>query len=412
MKPLFEGLPSNVGLLEGETRSSKGAAMREPIFYGGDAAYYFQYRDLAGPKYRADDEWLEANKGFRIDEVCQIADAIGRFQVERQLKSFKSIKAQPPDQWTMLPGFTFTAQDVARISNIASEKVERFLAAFSCGLDERNATFTALNEFNAFNSTPILRTGEETYLLLQHYSLLETIYESPFFWMIADKDYSPTALRNRGAFAEKFVAERLESVFGAVRILRNVDIYKGKNRFAEADVLLLYGDRAIVVQAKSKRLTIKARKGDAFQLQDDFKKAIQDAYDQAVLCAEAICSDGFKFKDRSGAEIFIRNKPRVIFPICVVSDHYPALAFQCGQFLKATVTESVQAPLVTDVFAFDVIAEMLNTPLHFLNFLSLRARSDEKLLVNSELTSLGFHLKQNLWFDSDYDMVDLGSGTH
>lgn len=162
--------------------------------------------------------------------------------------------------------------------------------------------------------------------------------------------------------------------------MRNVDIYKGKNRLGEANSLVLYGDRAIVVQAKSKRLTIEARKGNDLKLKDDFKKAIQNAYDQALLCAEALAGDGFRFVGPSGSVIAISSRPRIVFPICIVSDHYPALAFQARQFLKTTVTTSIQPPLVTDVFALDAVAEMLSTPLQLLNYLALRARFGDKLI--------------------------------
>ncbi|MES0023036.1 MULTISPECIES: SEC-C metal-binding domain-containing protein [unclassified Mesorhizobium] len=408
MKPWFEGWDFESGKMLERDPFANAAALREPIFYGGESAYNFQYRDLARLKYRPDNDWLEANKGFHIDEACQIAEALGRLQSERQIEWFKSLRMQPPDKWTMLPAFTFTTQDAVRASGNDMERVESFLEAFSCGPDEGNASFTALNEFNITNSTPILKTAHGSYILLQDYSLLEAVYETPFFWMAADKSYSPTALVNRGRFTESFVANRLEAVFGTDRVLRNVDIYKGKNRLSEADALVLYGDRAIVVQAKSKRLTIEARKGNDLQLKDDFKKAVQDAYGQALLCAEALTNDGFRFVSSAGADIAINHKPRTVFPICVVSDHYPALAFQARQFLKANVTEIIQLPLVTDVFAIDVFAEMLNTPLHFLNYLALRARFGDKLTVSHELTALGYHLKHNLWLDAQYDMVDLG----
>ena len=223
--------------------------------------------------------------------------------------------------------------------------------------------------------------------MLQHYSLLEAIYESPFFWMVRDKDYSSTALANRGHFTETFIADRLDAVFGASRVLRNVEIYKNKNRYAEVDVLVVYGDRAIVVQAKSKRLTLEARKGNDRQLKDDFKKAVQESYDQALLCSQALIGDGYRFVLPSGAEIAIGRKPKFIFPICVVSDHYPALAFQARQFLQTMATESIQSPLVTDVCTVDVFVEMLNSPLQLLNYLALRARFGSKLSGSNELTN-------------------------
>ncbi len=119
-------------------------------------------------------------------------------------------------------------------------------------------------------------------------------------------------------------------------------------------------------------------------------------------------SDDTKFITSSGREIAINRKPRIIFPICVVSDHYPALAFQTRQFLKTSITPIIQAPLITDIFTLDSMIEMLNTPLHFINYLSLRSHFGAKINVSHEMAILGFHLKHNLWFEKQYDAINLG----
>ena len=91
------------------------------------------------------------------------------------------------------------------------------------------------------------------------------------------------------AFAEEFAAERLERVFGPDKVFRNVDIWKSKGaKFGEVDTLVLFANRAIVVQTKSKKLTLAARQGNDLQLKGDFKKAVQDACDQAYLCSEQL----------------------------------------------------------------------------------------------------------------------------
>jgi hypothetical protein len=59
--------------------------------------------------------------------------------------------------------------------------------------------------------------------------------------------------------------------------------------------------------------------------------------------------------------------------------------------------------LITDVFAIDAITEMLNTPLHLLNYLALRARFGGKIFATNELAILGLHLSQNLWLDPRLD---------
>jgi hypothetical protein len=408
IEPWFVGWDIKAGKIPERDPFAKGTGMREPIFYGGESAYGFQYENLALRKYRADNDWLATNKGFRIEDACGLGAALGRFLERALLKCIESLKGVPPDRWTVLPGFIFTAEDASNASGIPLQKTELVLDAFSYSSEERNPSFTALNEFNATNSTPILKTESGRYILVQHYSLLEAIYETPFFWMTADKAYLPTALRNRGKFTESVAADRLDTIFGADRVLRNVDIYKGKNRFTEADVLILYGDRAIILQAKSKRLTIEARKGNDLHLKSDFKKSVQEAYDQSLLCAEALSNEGFKFFTQLGGEIKVDHKPRIIFPICIVSDHYPALAFQARQFLNITATQTIQIPLVTDIFNLDVIIEMLNTPLHFMNYLTLRSRFGGKLMFSHETTVLGFHLKHNLWFNDEHNMIDLG----
>lgn len=407
-KPWFAGVDPVTAIAREFDPFNHAEGLREPIFYGGESAYGFQYRQLANLKYADDDKWLETHKGFHISDATRIADAIGRLQNTQQLALLKSFPSIPPDQWTMLPGFEFSVESIAREVGLNSSLVERVLTAFCCPSNERNISFLTLSDFNSANAAPILRIDDEKFMLLQQYSLLEAIYETPFFWMTADKAYAPTALANRGRFTENFVGDRLVHVFGPDNVLRNVGIYRGKDRFAEIDVLVTFGDRAIVVQAKSKRLTIEARKGNDLQLKDDFKKAVQNSYDQAYACSTALLGDGYKFIDENQNDIALGRRVKSVFPVSVVADHYPALAFQARQFLVSNITPQILYPLVTDVFAVDVIAEMLSTPLHFLHYLTLRTRFGDKISSANEFPLLSFHLKGNLWVDDSVHLVMIG----
>ena len=85
-------------------------------------------------------------------------------------------------------------------------------------------------------------------------------------------------MKHRGEFTENFSAERLKSVFGKDRVFTNIDIVDSKkSKAGEIDVLVVFANRAIILQAKSKKLTIAARKGNVNCLQSDFKKAIQES---------------------------------------------------------------------------------------------------------------------------------------
>ena len=166
----------------------------------------------------------------------------------------------------------------------------------------------------------------------------------------------------------------------------------------------MFGEYAMIFQAKSQRLTLPARKGKLEKLKDDFGRAVQKAYDQAVSCARTIPKDGFRYVCPDGREPDLSQIERV-YPVCVLADHYPALAMQARSFLKSTTDSLIGAPLVCDLFLIDVITEMLPSPLRFLSYITLRAELGEKLMVTNELATFGYYLRKSLWIDDAHDMM-------
>lgn len=382
-----------------------GHAMREPIFYAAESAYNFQYLDMAAQRYAADAEWLQANVGFTIAQACAVADAVDQLLMDRFPVFMESLRALPPDQWTMIPAFSFAPAEVAAYVELEEALVERILLQFTVPDGDTNPRFTALQDFNQITATPLFRSLNGEFVSLQNYALAEAIYDSPFYWMQEDKAYLPHRNRHRGEFTESFVAERLKAVFGADRVFTNIDIFQGRTKVAEIDVLVLWADRAIIVQAKAKRLTIEGRKGNDQVIRDDFKKSVQDAYDQGLRCAECFGDPRYQFAHADGSTVDMPDITE-IFMFCVVSDHYPALTFQTHQFLKTREVSRVQAALVCDVFLIDVLTEMLSTPLQFLSYIARRTRYHDRLMAAQELTILAYHLKHNLWIE-DATMMQL-----
>ena len=383
-----------------------GKFLREIIFYGGESAYPFQYRDLAPRKYDADSAWLLKNKAVDLAvgrSVCQgIADILN----QRLYDTLTTLRDKPPKDWTMLPGFVFSCEELAFCIDQPIDDVEAFVGAFTLSESERNSTFTSLNAFNAAYAFPFIRKGPNEFILLQYYGLSEAFYEVPFYWMCDDESYASDALRHRGNYAESFAAERLTLVFGPDRVFQNVEIRRKKGEtIGEIDVLVIFGDRVIVLQAKSKRLTLEARKGNDRALQEDFKKAIQDAVDQSFLCSDLLNDSMVSLHSKDGRTVPLNGGPRTIFPIAIVADHYPALAFQSRHLLKMKSTQRIVPPLVTDVFALDAVTEMLSSPLRMLSYLNFRARHSDKLKASHEHMILSYHLKRNLWFENSVDWV-------
>ena len=386
-----------------------GEVLREPIFYGPESAYLFQYRDLAPRKYREDAAWLLRNKDVDLVVGREVCVGIAELLKERLPETLHSFRAKPSADWTILPGFTFSCDELATRIGRPEKSVRVIVEAFTMPESENNSTFTSLHTFNAAYAYPFIRRGDDDFIMLQSYGISEALYETPFYWMCSDEAYAPSALSHRGEFTEAFAAERLTHVFGADRVFQNVEILKSKGQvLGEIDVLVVFGNRTVVLQAKSKKLTQEARKGNDLQLQSDFRKAVQESVDQAFTCAELFNDSSVTLRCRDGRTVPLAQPPDTIFPLSVVADHYPALAFQARQFLKVSPSERISPPLVIDVFALDAITEMLASPLRLLSYLSLRSRFGDKLRTSHELTFLSFHLKQNLWVEDNVDLMPLG----
>ncbi|MCF4009138.1 SEC-C metal-binding domain-containing protein [Rheinheimera sp. UJ63] len=383
------------------------AFMREAIFYGGDGAYKHQYRDLAKRRYSYDDNWLQTNKGFSIIQAATVINAIDQIQLQKVNHAVSESRSWPLPYH--LPVFMFEPSEITKQSGLDLKIVTAVIDAFSAQPEEGMDCFNSVDDFNHRNAFPLIKIDTDKYLSFQSYSLWESLYESPFFWFGADKKYNVIASSHRGVFTEEFAKERLALVFGEKNVLSNIDLFDGKNKIGEIDVLVTFGAYAIVVQAKSKKLTIEARKGNSSQLKKDFKLAIQDAYDQSLICSEALISGGLTLKDSSGTAIeSIGTDFKAIFPICLVSDHFPALAAQASHFLDYKVTNTIKHPYVMDVFLLDMISEMLQSPLRFLDYMTKRSDFGDSIVSNHELVTLSTYILQNLYFDENPNMVMLG----
>ena len=124
--------------------------------------------------------------------------------------------------------------------------------------------------------------------------------------MAKDKAYGPTLDRNRGAFTERFAANCLRRVFGDTAVFSDVEIVVSKGETAtDIDVMVVWANRVIIVQAKSKRLTLPARKGNDRILRDDFVKAVQAAYDQGAVAAQHLTGGTCRLSEKSGRPVLL-----------------------------------------------------------------------------------------------------------
>ena len=344
---------------------------------------------------------------FTINEAYAVIKAMETLHNQIAFEEFFNLKAVHPTNWTLLHCFKVHPSQISTVTGFEEGLVERILDKFTLPVGDLNAQFSAVQEFNSINATPLIKSFDGQYVNFQLYALAEFLYESPYYLMLQDKLYRGSASKNRGEFTEKFVEERLSLVFGKENIYPNINFKKSKETIGEIDVLVVWGNRAIIVQAKSKKLTLEARKGNDLQIKDDFKKSVQDAYDQAYLCAELLTDEQYALELPDKQLLKIPRKFSEIYLFCVVSDNYPALFFQAKQFLQTKQSPIIKQPFIMDIFNLDAMTEMLQSPLYFLSYVNKRVGYSDELLASQELTFLGYHLKHNLWIESGIHMLHM-----
>ncbi|MCE2748032.1 MAG: NERD domain-containing protein [Rhodobacter sp.] len=307
-----------------------GPVAREAIYYAAESFYLHQFPPFIRQRYRRDGDWLLRNKGISILPMIEIAKFISD-RITRQISAVGHLRKSG----TALNSGDLTRSLMIPLADLRRKfkgKADTFDRLFAIDVTAANLGFTDPFAINATIICPIVRIGEFLYVPNQ-YRLFETLYESPFYWMMRDEDYMETAKANRGTFLEATAAHILRSVFGPENVHENVTLYNGaKHKAGEIDILVTYGEFVLVVQAKSKRITIQARAGDKAALRRDFHDAIQAPYGQALSCARLI-RNGATCVRPDGTKIEVRRVNR-LFPMVVLSDQFPAITMLARRLLE------------------------------------------------------------------------------
>lgn len=434
-------------------------SMVEPMFYAGDGVYDFQYLEYLESKYKYDRDWLMDKKQFDTLHAIQITNSIKEIlhekskkvnlvglrevaleiKKEAKKKSKKKYKEEdfnkflisaefyqyvnlfpfPPidkniddanvrsENWICFYQNLLDLFIVRRSQLPKSAQVHAFIDNFSFNLNhDTNKDFKGFGYFNIINSKPIIRIDEDRLFIPLNYLIAEAVYESPFYWMCEDKDYSDSLAKHRGDVGEEMAYQLLSKVFGKRNTFKSVIITTKKGyRDTDIDILCVLGSKALCVQVKSKKLTLLAKRGDANQLIKDFKGSVQDAYNQGIISRNKILKKDAKFFDERGNEIILSEDITEVYIMGITTENYPALTHQSYVMLKKEEEEPF--PIFLSIFDLELLAYYLNDPYDFLYYVRQRVSLMDYFRADEEIVYLGYHLMHKLWRVEDADFVSL-----
>lgn len=435
----------------------------EPIFYGGDGIYDFQYLDFLERKYKYDESWLNENKEFFFEEIIEITlklkkthqDKIGKINFfgikedrSRLIKEIKKSKLiSPKDQKLTNDEFLilielFQYYELFKKENHSKEEFNlgeiseigwslfyeglidlfcvspsdfigdldfcSFFENFSLSGNSKglNKQYCGIGDFNLLSAKPIIKLDKDRYFIPITFSVFEAVYESPYYWMLEDKDYLNKLAEHRGKVGEEITYELLSKVFGANRVFKSVRIESKKGHDdTDIDVLCVLGSKALCVQVKSKKLTQLSRKGDSKQLMKDFKGAVQDAYEQGIICRERLLEKTATFYNSKDEKIKLSENIEEVYILGVITENYPTLTHQTFTFLEKKETNPY--PLFLTIFDLELVLFYLDNPYDFLYYVRQRIGLMESIFANEEIDYLGYHLMKKLWKDPKADFIHI-----
>lgn len=378
---------------------SSGRGMVEPIFYGGQGAYGFQFLEMASKRYAADKQWIQEHIGASLKAFSEIAKSLELLTLER-LRAIEPGIALKEECRAVLHAMTFGPNDIPPTSR---QFLEHFIRAFSFTSGDINAEFNAIASYNEVHARPVMALGGGQFCIPIFPNLPKAIYDNPYYWMVEDEQYRDTALKHRGDATESIAHDLLAPVFGARWVFKGVKVSKGKADITDIDVLAVSGNKAVIAQCKSKKLTIDARGGEGRALRGDFTKAVQDAYDQAITAREALLDGICMLSDERGVAISLPHELDEVYILCLTGDYYPAVLTQARVYLTKRDTDP--HPIILSIFDLDLVTHYLSDRYDFLYYLRQRSTHAQHFMADSELSLVGFHLKHKLFPDESYGMT-------
>lgn len=209
--------------------------------------------------------------------------------------------------------------------------------------------------FMEFEKYPLIQYND-SYLIpqIEHFSqsMANTFVYDLMDWGLevdfANDDNEPSDLDNlRGEVTEKWVEDLVKRAFGETNTYRGVQ--RSQSDDNDIDVLAISGDKALIVEAKSKSLTKQALQGDMDKIHSDFERGVKKAADQLETKINLL-EDGEYEGKVPGLE-----KVSEFLPVVAVNTEY-------GSFSTTAYPELLDnefVPYIVDVYGLDVITRVL-----------------------------------------------------
>lgn len=381
---------SNLENLSYEEFMLNATVLQETIFYSGAGAYDYQYAKYASQEYELDRAYLITNKNFDINNILPF------FSFIKGILNYRI-------NFTNYSKNSYEVYKYSKNSFIFDKYPEfrTILEAFSIKENEIvNKDFNDIGDLNELNIRPILEY-KNYYLIPLPFVLSQALNKSPYYWLLENTQYVDQANYNRGICAENIVYNQLRSQYGS-SVFKNVFVKPNKTKtITDLDVCIIHKEVLIIFQIKSKKLTQLSKKGNLDQIKLDFKNAVTDAYEQALVAIKPILNNECKLFDSNDQIIYDSSVINKIYIVCILLDDYPPLTSHTLIFNESKEI----TPVAMSIFDLEICLEYLPKIESFIDYIKKRSENSKYFKAESELSYLQYYIQFNLEVKEDFDGI-------
>ena len=426
-------------IAKGEEQSSSSivSAKLHSLYIRGDA-YPHQFWDLAEAVFSPHSDWFKSHLGFTISESITIARTIEK-EINDRYNAAKTeaqegaprIVREREQEWKQLGmteeqalvssgiGLLFgqskeiyrlTIDQVSSRSGLNPLVCKAFFERLSQTPPYRSPFFpvtytnalTAPWDYNVTKERPFFCDGTDFWIFAPH-TLKEVLYSTFFFDLMNDQAYKGTFENSRGHVLEGLSSGFLKRAFPDNAVMLNPSYPNGEEF---ADVCVIFDGKIIIVQCKSKGLTLGAHTGeDLSALKRDLEKAIGNAAAQACKGRRYLEIEATPYLLSDGKRIDI-DKSQINEIILIAVTYMPLHTF-------ATRLREVEEDLglphnefpvwALPIGDLDIVTQICNSPAKLLHYVRRRLLLEvgEKRIRGDEADLLAFYLDQGLWLGGE-----------
>ena len=417
-------------------------------FVRGDTFPSLQIKQ-ASDLYSYHDDYFKKTFGFTIEEAIEIYISIENEMVERinntikvsreeATKLTKSQIAKKPNlienkEEISISNFyklffllsdvhlSFTIEQMVDFTGKNIEKCTCFLQRFSQPFGYQNPEFRepfkdALKaglDYNTLYEKPIIAYSNKYFIPI--ISIFPEVLLNTFHYdIIRDNSYKDIYNDKRGKWLENRTYKVLKSVFQKDVMIN--PFYPNKEELS--DILVFFDRKIIIIQCKSKSLTMKSKIGESFDsLKDDIKKGVEDAQNQAIKAKEYFLNNENPIVIYKNRSITIdMNQVSDIFILCVTFGYYKSLLTKISDINDTLdLFRSNNLFWAISISDLEIITEIITKPYEFIHYFKKRQNvENEKFNISAdEVDLLNVYLSQGLNFKitdfKEYNSVYLNS---